>query len=180
MDASSLTKLNTQLLALPAKSLPVAPTQEDARQLRRENRVLLWLAVLMVILSGPLFTAGLAIGRLTPTAHDPGSPPAREARAMPAGVSSPADLGHSQSGSPNIATPEAGQVYLQLAATARHQPLIESLRKNGFPAFASEVPKSPTIRRVLIGPLHASDVSKVRAELQSKGFPGNAAIERKL
>ena len=142
--------------------------------------MLLWLAALMVILSGPLFTAGLAIGRLTPTVRGPGSGPAREARAMPAGASSPADLGPSQSGSSNNAAPEAGRVYLQLAATARHQPLIESLRKNGFPAIASAVPNSPTIRRVLIGPLQASDVSKVRAALQSKGFPGNAAIARKL
>jgi len=71
-------------------------------------------------------------------------------------------------------------VYLQLVSTVQSQSdvLIDVLRKNGFPAVASEVPEKPSLRRVLVGPLQEGELDKMRANLQSRGFPGDSAIKR--
>ncbi|HEY1758468.1 MAG TPA: SPOR domain-containing protein [Bryobacteraceae bacterium] len=76
--------------------------------------------------------------------------------------------------------PAAGQIYLQLSATTKHDAdgVVEVLRKNSFPAIDVEVPEKPGLFRVLVGPLAASDLNKTKADLQAKGFPGNVAIRK--
>lgn len=78
------------------------------------------------------------------------------------------------------AQPVAGQTYLQLLATTKHDAdaTVEVLRKNGFPALDAEVPEKLGTFRVLVGPLAPGEVNKIKADLQDKGFPGNAAIRR--
>jgi hypothetical protein len=79
-----------------------------------------------------------------------------------------------------IDQPVAGQTYLQLTAISRREAdvYIDVLRKNGFKAFASEVPEKPGLFRILVGPLKDGEVNKTRADLQSKSFPGNIAIKK--
>jgi outer membrane biosynthesis protein TonB len=76
--------------------------------------------------------------------------------------------------------PAAGQTYLQLVATTKHDAdaTVEVLRKNSFPALDTEVPEKPGLFRVLVGPLAPGDVNKMKAALQGKGFPGDAAIRK--
>ena len=76
--------------------------------------------------------------------------------------------------------PAAGQIYLQLVATSKHDAdaEVEVLRKNGFPGLDAEVPEKPGTFRVLVGPLAPGDLNKVKVELQAKGFQGNAAIRK--
>jgi outer membrane biosynthesis protein TonB len=76
--------------------------------------------------------------------------------------------------------PEAGQTYLQLAATSQHEANIEVdvLRKKGFRALAAEIPEKPGTFRVLVGPLAEGATNKTKADLQSAGFPGQKAIKR--
>jgi len=76
--------------------------------------------------------------------------------------------------------PVAGQTYLQLVATTKHDAdgTVEVLRKNGFPSLDAEVPEKPGTFRVLVGPLAPGDLNKIKADLQSKGFPGNNAIRK--
>ena len=76
--------------------------------------------------------------------------------------------------------PAGDQIYLQLMATPEYRPVLERLRRNGFQAISSQVPKSPDLHRVLVGPLAAGEVGEMRVALQRKGFPGEAAIRRKL
>jgi cytoskeletal protein RodZ len=78
------------------------------------------------------------------------------------------------------AQPAAGQTYLQLAATVKHEAdaMVEVLRKNGFASAAQEVPEKPGVFRVLVGPLHEDAINKTRSDLQNKGFPGNIAIKK--
>ena len=76
--------------------------------------------------------------------------------------------------------PAAGQSYLQLAATSQREGdiMVDVLRKKGFKARAAEIPEKPGTFRILVGPVESGDMNKMRAELQSAGFPGNAAIKR--
>ena len=76
--------------------------------------------------------------------------------------------------------PIPGQTYLQLVATTKHDAdaTVDVLRKNSFPALDAEVPEKPGMFRVLVGPLAPGDVNKTKADLQGKGFPGNAAIRK--
>lgn len=76
--------------------------------------------------------------------------------------------------------PAAGQTYLQLVATTKHDAdaEVEVLRKNSFPALDAEIPEKPGLFRVLVGPLPPGDLNKVKVELQGKGFQGNAAIRK--
>jgi cell division septation protein DedD len=78
------------------------------------------------------------------------------------------------------AQPAAGQTYLQLAATVKHEAdaMVEVLRKNGFASAAQEVPEKPGVFRVLVGPLHEEVINRTRSDLQGKGFPGNIAIKK--
>lgn len=76
--------------------------------------------------------------------------------------------------------PAAGQTYLQLAATSRHEAdiMVDVLRKKSFRAMASEIEEKPGTFRVLVGPVTDATTNKTRADLQGAGFPGNAAIRR--
>lgn len=74
--------------------------------------------------------------------------------------------------------PAAGQTYLQLSATSKHDAdaYVEVLRKNSFPSIDVEVPGKPGTFRVLVGPLAPGEINKTKADLQAKGLPGNAAF----
>ena len=76
--------------------------------------------------------------------------------------------------------PAAGQLYLQLAATSQREAdiMVDVLRRKAFKARTAEIPEKPGTFRVLVGPLEESSFNKTRADLQSAGFPGNAAIRR--
>ena len=76
--------------------------------------------------------------------------------------------------------PAAGQAYLQLAATSQHEAgiMVDVLRQKGFKAMAAEIPEKAGTFRVLVGPVTDATTNKTRADLQSAGFPGNAAIRR--
>ncbi len=74
-----------------------------------------------------------------------------------------------------------GQTYLQLAATSRHEAdiMVDVLRKKGFKAMDAEIEEKPGTFRVLVGPVADSgSTNKMRADLESAGFPGNIAIRR--
>jgi cell division septation protein DedD len=73
-------------------------------------------------------------------------------------------------------------VYLQLAATTRHEADLEVdvLRKKNFRAASMEVPEKPGIFRVLVGPIPDGGVNRVREDLQDAGFPGKSAIVRRF
>jgi hypothetical protein len=77
-------------------------------------------------------------------------------------------------------TPVAGQTYLQLSATSKHDAdaYVEVLRKNSFPAIDVEVPNKPGTFRVLVGPLAPGEINKMKADLQAKGLPGNSAFRQ--
>ena len=74
-----------------------------------------------------------------------------------------------------------GQMYLQLAATSRHEAdiMVDVLRKKGFKSITAEIEEKPGTFRVLVGPVtDAGSTNQMRSDLQSAGFPGNAAIRR--
>ena len=56
--------------------------------------------------------------------------------------------------------------------------MVDVLRKKGFKSRSVEIPGKAGTFRVLVGPLEADGLNKTRADLQSSGFPGNAAIKR--
>jgi cell division septation protein DedD len=76
--------------------------------------------------------------------------------------------------------PAAGQTYLQLAATSKHEAdiMVDVLRNKGFKSMVAEIEEKPGTYRVLVGPIPDSGANKLRADLQASGFPGNAAIRR--
>ncbi len=76
--------------------------------------------------------------------------------------------------------PVAGQTYLQLAATSKHEAdiMVDVLRKKSFKSMAAEIDEKPGTYRVLVGPITDTTANKMRADLQGAGFPGNAAIRR--
>jgi hypothetical protein len=76
--------------------------------------------------------------------------------------------------------PAAGQTYLQLAATSKHEAdiMVDVLRKKSFKSMAAEIDEKPGTYRVLVGPVTETTANKMRADLQGAGFPGNAAIRR--
>jgi len=76
--------------------------------------------------------------------------------------------------------PVAGETYLQLAATSRHEAdiMVDVLKKKSFRAMAAEIDEKPGTFRVLVGPITDTTANKMRADLQGSGFPGNAAIRR--
>ena len=115
-----------------------------------------------------------------PAEKTPKSEPAKSEPAPKASVAEnqePKGRGPAQS---NQTTP--GATYLQLSATDKPDAdkMVEELRKNGFPALASEVPEKLGTFRVLVGPIAGGDVNKMRADLQSKSFPGDKAIVKKF
>lgn len=76
--------------------------------------------------------------------------------------------------------PVAGQTYLQLAATSKHEAdiMVDVLRTKGFHSIAAEIPEKAGTFRVLVGPITDGAMNKTRADLQASGFPGNVAIRR--
>jgi cell division septation protein DedD len=76
----------------------------------------------------------------------------------------------------------AGGTYLQISATSKTDAdkMVDELRKNGFAALDVEVPEKLGTFRVLVGPIAAGDMNKIRTDLQSKSFPGDKAIPRKF
>jgi cell division septation protein DedD len=121
---------------------------------------------------------------VTPTAPEPAAskPPAEEpARAV---TTKPTEAAKRPAAKPEKtarAEPaEPSGTYLQLAATSKHEAdlLVDVLRKKSFHALTAEVPEKAGTYRVLVGPVGEGDVNKMRADLQSAGFPGDKAIRR--
>lgn len=110
--------------------------------------------------------------RQQPSSTEQQKPP-EPARVEPARAAKPAPAVSSDQ-------PASGQTYLQLAAVVKREAdvMVDVLRKNGFTAFAAEVPDKPELFRVLVGPIRDGEVNKTRADLQDKGFPGNSAIKK--
>lgn len=69
-----------------------------------------------------------------------------------------------------LAAPAPGS-YLQVAAPKRTAAgaVVESLRNKGIAAVLAPGPNEETVR-VLVGPLEAANVGKMRADLESAGF----------
>lgn len=167
-----------------------AGTRGQGSKLARENRILLIVCFVVVVLLGPVFTAGYLVGRKTavtvppvqapvepsppPSAAATRSAPSRPKTAVPSKAAP--EVQASEAASPN--QPALHGTYLQLAAAPRTQALVERLRKNGFDAVALEIPARPGVYRVLVGPLQEGTEAQVRAQLQSKGLPGKSAIAR--
>ena len=78
------------------------------------------------------------------------------------------------------AAPSAGQVYLQLGATAKAEAdvMVDVLHQKKFKAIAVEIPDKPGIFRVLVGPLADGTLNKTKSDLTSSGFPGDKAIKK--
>ena len=73
---------------------------------------------------------------------------------------------------PAVTTPQAGQTFLQVAATSRPEGevLRDVLSKRGFTCQLAPVPGQDLIR-VLVGPLDtAEEISETRSKLQAAGF----------
>jgi hypothetical protein len=118
------------------------------------------------------------------------SPPTETAPQQPANEPEPAPTPAPEPPKPEKVKPEpvrteashpaAGQTYLQLAATSKHEAdiMVDVLRKKSFKAMAAEIDEKPGTYRVLVGPITDTTANKLRADLQGAGFPGNAAIRR--
>jgi len=76
--------------------------------------------------------------------------------------------------------PASGETYLQLVATAKAEVdvMVDVLKKKGFHAIQSPVPNKDGWMRVLVGPIADGTLNKVRADLESSGFPGDKAIRK--
>jgi cell division septation protein DedD len=130
----------------------------------------------------------LVVNPPTPAPEPPAEAPAQPRAASPTPAAEPAPKSEvekprkAERPAAAIATgqPVAGRTYLQLAATVKDQAdaLVDVLRKNGFHAVSEQIPEKPTLYRVLVGPLGEGEINKTRAELQGKGFQGNAAIKK--
>jgi cell division septation protein DedD len=161
-------------------------------ELTGANRLLLGVSLIALALLGPSFILGYVTGYRSGRAAGPQSAspqialPAETEPQQPPRMEQPKPAGWERTEKPTSASrtdhPAAGQVYLQLVATdtSRSAAIVDALRNDGFPAVALEVPQRPGIRRVLVGPFHEGELDKTRAELRSKGFPGDAAIKRTL
>jgi outer membrane biosynthesis protein TonB len=106
--------------------------------------------------------------------------PAKEADAEPAPPPSKPEKVKPEPARAGNSHPASGQTYLQLAATSKHEAdiMVDVLRKKSFKAMAAEIDEKPGTFRVLVGPITDTTANKMRADLQSAGFPGNAAIRR--
>jgi cell division septation protein DedD len=134
--------------------------------------------------SKPLETAVEKPPQTKPEPHAPEPTKPSTSKSEPAAKREIAKAEKPRPPSPNNPAPSnapvAGQTYLQLVATTKRDAdaEVEVLRKNSFPALDSEVPEKPGLFRVLVGPLPPGDLNKMKAELQGKGFQGNAAIRK--
>jgi cell division septation protein DedD len=171
--------------------------ERKVAELAGANRLLLVVSIIALALLGPSFILGYFWGYRSARADSPqsASGPALAASsqiALPAETlpqrstrtarQKPAGWGRTKEPASAARTDQttAGQIYLQLAATPTNQSagIVDVLRNKGFPALALEVPEKPGLSRVLIGPLHEGELDKTRADLQSRGFPGDSAIKR--
>ena len=149
-------------------------------ELARENRLLPGALVVAVVLLVPSFTVGYISGNFSGLARGSqstvGPKPVALAHSVSAALANKKASVPAQS--PNRQA--AGHAYLQVAALAKLQSAntIEDLRHSGFIATAIEIPEKPHVFRVLIGPLREDELDETRADLQSRGFPGDAAIKR--
>jgi len=171
--------------------------ERKVAELAGANRLLLGVAIIALVLLGPSFILGYFWGYRSARADSPqnASGPALAASpeiALPAGTvpqlstqtvrQKPAGWGKTKqpASAARADQPAVGQIYLQLVATPTNQSagMVDVLRNKGFPALALEVPEKPGLSRVLIGPLHEGELDKTRADLRSRGFPGDSAIKR--
>jgi len=106
--------------------------------------------------------------------------PAKEAEAEPAPERPKPEKVKAEPVRAGGSHPAAGQTYLQLAATSKHEAdiMVDVLRKKSFKSMAAEIDERPGTYRVLVGPITDTTANKMRADLQGAGFPGNAAIRR--
>lgn len=114
-------------------------------------------------------------------AVEPAKPAPEPEPAAPAKSAAPAKAAEpTKAAKADKGRPVAGQAYLQLAATSRHEAeiMVDVLRKKGFRSLIAEIEERPGTFRVLVGPVVDNTTNKIRADLQSAGFPGNAAIRR--
>jgi len=124
--------------------------------------------------------------QLPPASTPTPAPPKREVKAEPTPAPKPEKKPEPVKSGPaplipsSGAQPVAGDIYLQLVATAKAEAdvMVDVLRKKGFKAMAVQHPEKPALYRVLVGPLPDGQVNKTKADLQSAGFPGNAAIKK--
>lgn len=169
--------------------------ERKVAELTGANRLLLGVALIALVLLGPSFILGYFWGYRSARAAIPQNAPgpalaASPEIALPAGTvpprstrtprQKPAVWGRTKEPAARTDQPAVGQIYLQLVATPTNQSavIVDVLRHKGFPAVALEVPEKPGLSRVLIGPLHEGELDKTRADLQSRGFPGDSAIKR--
>ena len=101
--------------------------------------------------------------------------PAKEAEPEPAPTPAPAKPEKVKSEPAHSAAshPSAGQTYLQLAATSKHEAdiMVDVLRKKSFKAMAAEIDEKPGTYRVLVGPITDTTANKMRADLQGAACP---------
>jgi hypothetical protein len=124
--------------SIDAKNQSASTGTDDAyRALARQNRILIWLLFVSVVLLGPISVVAYFMGQLTvhsaPPAPLPSSakvqpsdPPRGKAMIQPA---------HPTAAKETVQSAVHG-IYLQLAATPFHQALISQLQQNGFEAVA--------------------------------------------
>jgi hypothetical protein len=173
---------------VPFARRDLSPAGHEEARLIRENRALRGVALVAVCLLGPAVTAAYLAGRRAAPMSGTQNPAAAETALKPPVVNSPAPKPPIPSSSRRAESAPAagdnqstaGQVYLQLFATNKPQDAIRQLRRSGFEAFATEVPQRPGLYRVFIGPLPAGEVSKTRADLQSKGFRGPPVVRSSI
>jgi type IV secretory pathway VirB10-like protein len=125
-----------------------------------------------------------------PEANAPAAPPPGEPReaepkqATPKEAAKPeaTDAGQARSRPGPAAAESPSGVYLQLAATTKHEAELEVdvLRRKNFRALTMEVPEKPGTFRVLVGPVADGGINKARDDLQDAGFPGKSAILRRF
>jgi len=175
------------------------PLKEN--ELVQTNRLLLGLTIAAIVLLGPTFLLGYYSGFRTakttaiqvasqdasklpspgPAAAEPAASHSNKSkRSKPVQVTTAAE-GTGETTEVLKADPTVPRhIYLQLVTTAKTQSasIISTLKNDGFPVIASDVPEKPALHRVLIGPLQRVEIDQMRADLKSKGFPGDAAIVR--
>jgi hypothetical protein len=101
------------------------------------------------------------------TATRPATAPPESPRPV---VSKPAELAPAPVETTGTPAPAPGS-YLQVAAPKRAAAggVVESLRNKGITAVLAPGPDEDTVR-VLVGPLDAANIGKMRADLESAGF----------
>ncbi len=180
------------------------PKNEDGEfELILGNRQLLSVFFIVVVLLGVFFTIGYIVGRNSApimaadaeSSHKDAKPMVVDSAAStptpvaetPAATPEPKPVESPKPEPPKPSpasapanSPAAGQTYLQLAATTKHEADIEVdvLRKKGFKALDIENPDKPGLFRVLVGPIPEGGLNKTKSDLDAAGFPGDRAIRR--